>query len=294
MARTGRGQRNLLPANVFRLPVTHAPRNSPSRLRPAGLIVLAATVAIGLAIGSQPAGAGSAKVIGATGKVPKPSCPLPKKPQKRNQPIPSYKECNAFGHVTGFQLRTPKQQAVSKVKSNGHIVAWSVKTSRPRSNPPKNVADERAFFEQNLADNTFDRYGGKPVANLSVLKKVGRGRFKLAKKSPIVELDPTLGEKPIFTLDKPIKVQKGRIIALTTPTWVTNFALAKPSGKASLSGKSTWRASRKPDRCDGEKNLTKRSKPQVKKGSTKRYGCIYKGAQILYWAYFVPSGNKKK
>jgi hypothetical protein len=183
---------------------------------------------------------------------------------------------------------------VQRVRPRDRVSASDRQTSKPRSDPPKNVADERAFFEQNLADKTFDRYGGKPVANISVLKKVGRGRFKLAKKSPIVELDPTLGEKPIFTLDKPIKVQKGRIIALTTPTWVTNFALAKPSGKGSLSGKNTWRASRKPDRCDGEKNLTKRSKPHVRKGSTKKYGCIYKGAEILYWAYFVPSGNKKQ
>lgn len=274
--------------------MTHAPSTSPRRARLVGLAALLTVATVGLAFSLDQAGARSAKMIGAKGKVPPPSCPLPKKPQKRGLNIPGYKECNAFGHVTGFQLRTPTQRAVSKVKSSGHIVAWSVKTSKPRSDPPQDVADERAFFEQNLADDTFDRYGGKPVANISVLKKVGRGRFKLTKRSPIVELDPTLGERPLFTLDKPIKVQKGRIIALTTPTWVTNFALANPSGNGSLSRKSTWRASRKPDRCDGEKNLTKRSKPQVKKGSTKKYGCIYKGAQILYWAYFVPSGGKPK
>jgi hypothetical protein len=279
---------------VFRLPVTNRPSESRGRLRLAGLLVLVATVAAGLLAGSQTAGARSAKVIGATKALPKPSCPLPKKPQKRDRVIPSYKECNAFGHVTGFQLRTAKQRAVSKVKSDGHIVAWSVETSKPRSDPPKGVADERAFFEENLADQTFGRYGGRPVANIAVLKKVRKGRFKLVKQSPIVELDRTLGETPIFTLRKPIRVRKDRIIALTTPTWVTNFALARPSGNAPLSSSNTWRASRKPDRCEGEKNLTKLSKPHVKKGSKRRYGCIYKGAEILYWAYVVPIEKKKK
>lgn len=277
---------------MFRLPVTQAAPKNSRRIALIGALALIAAIGLALAVGLDRAGARGATVIGATSKVPDPSCPLPKGPQQRDQAIPSYRECNAFGHVTGFQLRTSEQQAVSKVKRDGHIVAWSVKTSKPRSDPPKDVADERAFFEENLADNTFGKYGGRPVANLSILKKVGRGRFKLVKESPIVELNPTLGEKPIFTLRDPIRVQKGRIIALTTPTWVTNFALAKPSGKAPLGGKNSWRASRKPDRCDGTKNLTDRSKPQVKKGSKKKYGCIYKGAQILYWAYFVPTEKK--
>jgi hypothetical protein len=80
-----------------------------------------------------------------------------------------------------------------------------------------------------------------------------------------------------------------------------------PGKKQGLSSKNVWRASRQPSRCEAEDknndgdftdegeidNLTKKSHPHYKKGSTRTYGCIYNGAQILYWAYFVPSGGGK-
>lgn len=263
-------------------------------------LILAAVLGCAALVGSPslaPA-ATKAKIIGPTKNPSDPTCPTPKRPNP-----PSYKFCNAYGHVTGFQIRTDEERAVHKVRQTGHLVAWSMDLGKPREG-----GEALSFFESELRDETFDRYGSEPVANIAVLKKKkgSRGRFILAKKTPIVQVGSMLGEKPIFTLDKPIRVKKGRILALTTPTWLPNFARATPNGKSALSSKNIWRASRKPDRCEPEdldgdgtingsdefRNLTKRSKPQVRKGSTKRYGCIYNGAQILYWGYFVPQKKK--
>lgn len=264
--------------------------NSAPRFNRAAIALSAAALLVVCCIAAltaQSASGVAAEIVGDQGRTPPPSCPAPK-----TEGFPSYKECNAFGHVTGFQISTNDQRAVFKAKEDGHIVAWSVDTGVPQDDPYRN------FFESALKDETFDMYGGTPTAGLSILKEAGRGRFTLTKKSPIVELDGSLGRRPIFTLKRPIRVQKGRVIALTTPTWVTNFGLADPSGKSGLSESYKWRASRRPERCeptenpDGSQNndnLTKLSHPHVQKGSTKKYGCVYSGADILYWAYFVPA-----
>lgn len=279
------------------------------RTRPRKLILAVAVLAMTLIV---PAYAAKVRTIDGGRDFGPPSCPTPAKEQKReaqdaNYDIPDHKECNVFGHVTGFQLRTDSNRAVHKVPANGKLVAWSVDLADPRSNPKNDtLVDERGFFESKLSDETFDNYGSRPVANIEVLKKKGKGRFKLTKKSPIVELDPWLGDSPIFTLKKPLRVRKGRVVALSTPTWVPNFALAEPGGNGSLSEQNKWRGSRKPGSCVGEdtdgdgvvdddSNLTSGSKPQVRKGSTKKYGCVYSGAQILYSAFLVADkkGGKK-
>lgn len=240
-----------------------------------GAIILLAACLLA-AVAAQSASGVAAEILGDDGRTPPPSCP---------------KDCNAFGHVTGFQVSTDNEHAVFKAREDGKIVAWSVDTNVPPQDPYRN------FFESQLKDETFDKYGASPTAGLSVLKKVGRGRFKLTKKSPIVDLTDSLGREPIFTLKRPLRIQKGRVVALTTPTWITNFGLRDPSSKDFLSSSYKWRASRRPNRCDVTKNpdgstnydnLTKLSHPHVKKGSIKKYGCLYTGADILYRAYFVP------
>jgi hypothetical protein len=256
----------------------------PLRLLLAALAALLAAVGLGLLAGS--ASGASAQLIGPK-KSPKPVCPSPTRPS-----YPAYKACTAYGHVTGFQMSAAGQNGVYKVRRDGRIVAWSVATAKPRARDVKKggetYAAERPVFEQKLPDDTFDRFGGNPTAGISILKPQGKGRFKLTKSSPILELNDALGETPIYTLQKPLRVKKGTIVALTTPTWVTNFGLSTPNGKSSLPRTYKWRGSRRPNRCDSEADLTTNSKPHVKKGTARKYGCVYKGAQILYWAYHVP------
>jgi hypothetical protein len=226
----------------------------------AGLIALA--VALG---GSDPAGAADAKatVIGKTKSTPRPNCPTPK-----GDNVPSDRACQAMGRVTGFQTSADGRRNPFKVRKPGTIVAWSVAISKPDRK-------ERAFFADALSKS------GPPSARLSILKSKGKGRFKLVKQSPVVKLEPLLGNRPVFTLSDPLRVRKGMIVALTTPTWISNLADYQASNS------DQWRASREQSQCLNEDDLLKRSRPQQKVGGKRHYDCTYDGARLLYWAFLA-------
>ena len=245
---------------------------SPKRLAAAALTlaVLAACLLV-----ADLASGGAAKIIGSRDN-PKPSCPTPKK-----DVYPASKQCLGVNTVTGFQSKAGGKGGVSKVRADGSIVAWSVDLAKPNES-------EVNFFT--------DAFGGAPTARIAILKQQAKGRFTLTKQSPKVELTSAAGREPIYTLKKPLKVKKGLIVALTTNTWIANFA---HDGKLTSSG-DRWRASRLKKRCgddpqksnkENEEDLFK-SKPHTKKGSSRTYGCIYDTSRILYSAYFAP--DKKK
>jgi hypothetical protein len=227
---------------------------------------LCATLVATIAIPS--AGASKAKVIGRTKHTPNPTCPAKK----------THGDCSVIGSVTGFMMRAGGERAPFHIFKDGAIVAWAIDLSRPDKS-------ERNVF-QNLFHN--EAFGGHPAARISILKSQGHHKYKLVKESPAVDLNSSLGQKEIFTLNKPLRVRKGQVIALTTPTWASNFAVPVKSSE------NQWLASRPKSRClvdrDHPENI-KASRPQQKVGSTRPYGCVYKGARLLYWAYFVP---KKK
>ena len=66
--------------------------------------------------------------------------------------------------------------------------------------------------------------------------------YKLLRQSPVVNLSGDLGRKLIFTLDKPLRIRKGEVVALTVPTWASNFA-------GHISRHKDWRASRSRRNC---------------------------------------------
>lgn len=239
----------------------------------AGVCLLAATLAL-LLIAESAIG-GAAKIIGSRDN-PKPSCPTPNK-----DVYPAAKQCLGVNTVTAFQTKAGGKGGISKVPGDGAIVAWSVDLSRPSES-------EVNFFE--------DAFGGESTARLSILKAQGKGRYTLTKQSPKVELTASAGKQPIFTLKNPLKVKKGLTVALTTQTWIANFA---HDGKLTSSG-DRWRASRLQKRCgdDPQKSAQEneddifKSKPHTRKGSTRTYGCIYDSARVLYSAYFAPEKKK--
>jgi hypothetical protein len=216
---------------------------------------------------------GAAKVIGSKDD-PKPSCPTPDK-----DTYPAAKQCLGVNTVTAFQTKAAGKGGTSKVPADGAIVAWSVDLAKPSD-------EEVNFFK--------DAFGGGSTARLSILKAQGKGRYSLTKQSPRVDLMASAGREPIFTLKKPLNVKKGLTVALTTETWLANFA---HDGKLTSSG-DRWRASRLKKRCgddpqkSAQENEIFKSKPHTKKGSTRTYGCIYDSARVLYSAYFAP--DKKK
>jgi hypothetical protein len=215
------------------------------------------------------AGAARAKILGKTAKTPKPSCPTPDV-----RFPPAAKQCQVQARVTGFQKSVDGRRGVFKVQSTGHLVAWKVALSKPSS-------DERKFFERNLSSPDF---GSRATARLAVLRKSDRKKYKLTKQSPVVELNPYLGESPVFTLTEPLRVKRGDVVGLTAPTWITNFAHDGP-----VSRQNSWVASRGSKKCEGEENLLEKSKPHQKVDTVRKYGCIYRRARLLYWAYFVPN-----
>lgn len=204
---------------------------------------------------------------GATGKKP---AVLGETEQRRTPSCPK-RPCEAVGSVTGFQVRADKNRHPFRMPANGDIVAWSVDLSKPTSS-------QRNFFGKLFRDESLGR---APAARISVLRTTNaNGVYKLTKKSPTVDLSENYGEAPLYTLDQPISAKKGRIVALTIPTWIPNFATP-------LSSRNKWRASR--EKCGA--NAAADATPQEKLGSKRSYRCQFNRAQLLYKVYYVKSGG---
>lgn len=240
------------------------------------LATLAATTALGAAAVSAAVDKASAVVVGRTAQTPRPNCPTP-----NGDAVPADQRCQAMGRVTGFQVSADGRSGVYKIREPGRIVAWSVDLSRPSK-------EEQRFFAEVLDKS------GPPTARLAILKAKDGGEFKLVKQSPVVQLKPLLGNRPVFTLTEPLKVRPGLVVGLTTPTWISNLA------DAGAADSDAWRTSREPGQCgteaedspeENEADLTRRSRPQQKTGGVRAYACKYTGARILYRAFLAPRGG---
>jgi hypothetical protein len=237
---------------------------STARWRLPALAVAAAVLSLSagiVAVGADSADGADAKRLGTTKRTPKPSCPRDS----------AQNPCQATGSVTGFQIKAGGRDRLFRMPENGKVVAWGLRMSRPNKS-------QRTFFGRFFKHS---RLGSRPTARLAVLNRVGKTRYKLTKQTPVARLARLLGEQPIFTLRKALTVRKGRILALTVPTWVPNFATGLSRER------NAWRASRGSGKCTKRADI-KAGKPQQKVGSTRRYGCRYGTARLLYWAYYVP------
>ncbi len=196
------------------------------------------------------ASARNAVVLGAGGPMPEARCP---------------DKCFGLAIVTGMQTKVDGITNPYRVPFNGEITAWKLGLGKPDK-------AQRKFFQ--------DRFGQRPQAGLAVLKKVrvnGKVRYLLRKRSPLQGLNRVLGTTASFKLAKPLKVNKGNLVALTIPTWAP--ALAMPTGLTKQGY--SWRASR--DRSTCKKMISKKtSRPQQGIGSKREYGCRFDGEQLLY------------
>ena len=214
------------------------------------------------------AGAKQAKVLGKTRHTPPPDCP------KDTAQHP----CEGIGSVTGFPLVADGEKRPMNVRHDGKLVAWAIDASRPKKS-------QRNFFSSLFKSS---RYGKTPTARIAVIKHKGTTKYKLLRQSPVVKLSGALGHKQLFTLDRPLRVRKGQIVALTVPTWASNFA-----SHISRHG-NRWRGSRSRKNCSPNSSsisdiraFARKSRPQQKVGSVRGYGCDYTSARLLYWAYYV-------
>ncbi|MGH2923709.1 MAG: hypothetical protein ACRDKH_06755 [Solirubrobacterales bacterium] len=215
--------------------------------------VLAATVATGTAVAKP-------LVLGAAAPAT-PACPTD--------------PCEAIGKTTGFQIRIGKLKNPFSAPSPGRVVAWSIKLAAP---------------QQTQTDFFTGFFGGPPRARLSILKPInkkikdGKPFYKLKSQGPVEELTPFLGTTTTFTLQQPLTVRKGQIVALTVPTWAPAFAV-------NLGDRVAWRGSRKKGKCTTREDI-KAGRPHETAGQDRLYGCVFKTARLLYSATVVPKKKK--
>ncbi len=225
----------------------------------AAAALLAAGLAVSLWIGDAGAQDDNqrAELLGKTNRTADPLCPQP---------------CSVTATVTGFQSKVQGEEKPFQVRRDGRIVAWAVQLGKPNK-------EDRKFFEENLGSRSF---GNGPVARISILKKKGKGRFKLVKQGPATNVSSFFNNRGVITLTDPLRVRKGQTVALTVPTWLPDLV---PPGDAP---QSLWRASRPASECNSGSAADAR--PQQKVGSVREYGCFFSD-RLLYWAYFVPKGG---
>lgn len=216
--------------------------------------MLALGVALLAAAASQ---AAKGRVLGAA-KPASPSCP---------------DNCLVEARVTGFQTAIGRRKNPFRVPAHGRIVAWSIKLGEP-------VKEDIRFFNRSF---------GASAARLSILKPVraknGKRKYRLVRQTAAVRMRPFFGEVTTFGLSKPLRVRRGQIVALTTPSWLPAFARGQ--------GTSRWRSSRVAGRrgpCESARGAAniKAGGPHVKRGTQRSYGCGYRGSRLLYSARFVP------
>jgi hypothetical protein len=176
--------------------------------------------------------------------------------------------CEAIGRVTGYQGRSGT--AIKNpflIPRAGHIVAFTVKLAK--------LTDQQiAFFN--------DFYGGPARVRLSILRKSKRRRtrlnHRLLAQSKTYRVDRYFGSSPTLALDRPLRVRRRHIVALTIPTWAPAFAYTN------LSGRNWWRSSRRKGDC---RNVSQRVSHE-RVGGIRTYGCTYFKARLLYTATYVP------
>ena len=200
-------------------------------------------------------GAASARVIELGSGAPAARSNCPKDP------------CEAIGRVTGYQGRSGPVRSPFVIPRAGKIVAFTVTLAK--------VTDQQITFFNDL-------YGGESSVRLSILrrgkKKSQRKDHRLIRQSPVFDVSHFFGASPSFALDRPLRVRKDYIVALTVPTWAPAFAFS------GLSGGNWWRSSRQKDEC---REATRRATHDDLR-SVVKYGCTYHRARLLYTATYVP------
>ena len=249
----------------------------PARLHRLGVFtaITVFVVILGIALGTGAAGAAPRIVVLGAAAPATPSCPA---------------TCQAVGKTTGFQTAITGSANPFVVPFRGSIVAWSIKTGAPstKPNPNNDNQSDLEFFNKT--------FGGSPKARIVVLKpirkqiKAGKPIYKLKKQSPVEELSAFLGQTITFTLDVPLRVKPGQIVALSVPTWAPAFAINQSSN-------TKWQASRKKGKCDNASEI-QAGTPHEAVGSDRAYACQYTTARLLYSATVVgepnPAPPKKK
>lgn len=187
-------------------------------------------------------------------ELPAPSCPR--------------SPCFAVSRTTGYQAKVGTNRGLLRVPENGRIVAWTIRLSKPG---PRQID----FFNQRL--------GGPPSAGVTILRPGKRLFGRVIAQSPVMELQPFLGQTVQFPLETSIPVKKNNVVALTVPTWA-------PALATGLGADTSWRASRPAGDCDDTSTQTAQSDIR----DLAQYRCLYQRVRLSYSATMItdPAPNK--
>jgi hypothetical protein len=178
--------------------------------------------------------------------LPTPSCPA--------DPCQAVTRTSAFQVTTGGRAGT----GMFTAKQAGRIVAFTIRLGAPSQ-------AQIDFFNAN--------FGGKPQARISILRAPEKGfSYRLTGQSEVFDLSQYLGRQTQFPLLQSLNVNKGYIIALTTPTWLPAISLGLDNGNA-------WRSSRLQADCDKQPPP---ASMQMRLGSLRDYRCLYRTARLTY------------
>ena len=156
----------------------------------------------------------------------------------------------------------------STVKQAGRIVAFTVGLSALSSNPTTAQRDVK------FLDST---YGGDAQVELTVLKLVGpknQRNWQVVESSPLVDVQPYLGQVAQFPLTTSLPVVRGETIALTTPTWAPVLSIDL----------STTHFAYRQSRSRNCTHPPASTQAQVTVGQSTRYVCDYPGTRVEYSA----------
>jgi hypothetical protein len=170
-------------------------------------------------------------------------------------------ECQAIGRVSGYPVQVGGLKNPFLINEPGKVVAFTVRLGKPD-------AEQTTFFS-NL-------FGGQAQVRLAVLKPARtKRRHRLLAQSEVFSVQRFFGSTPTFALDRPIKVDKRTVVALTVPTWIPAFAVNQPADVA-------WRFSR--ENCDDAQEPA--AQQSVK--SLRTYACFKRTARPVYSVTFIP------
>lgn len=224
-----------------------------------GLAVLAAATEL-----SAAPGVSQSIVLGKTSEYPSSGCPDTDK-------------CEVVARVTGIQMTAAGVVHPFRAPTNGQIVSWWLKL-------PKLHRTQLSSFTE--------LFGGRPAAQISILRRGERGRVRLVRQSPVEQLREHLGAKGRvrFKLAEPLRIKEGDYVGLTAVTWIPAFAVGLGSDT------DAWLASRPERRCDTPSSRDpdrfaayyRLNDAHAEPSTVRHYKCLYRTARLLYWARMVP------
>lgn len=171
---------------------------------------------------------------------------------------------------TGFQAKVGTAKSFTSSKTSGDVVAWSVSLVSVPAAKVKEVNES---------------YGGAPRAALVVLAPLGKSRFRVVQKGPLVDLTKYLGTTPTFALPTALPIKSGQVVGITVPTWAPLLQLG-------LGGDTSWRSSK-----PLKESVAQDYRPQralVGTSTDASFAALYQRARLAYSATMVPTPTPAK